>query len=60
MLEIITNSEGSGDWVAVIKDNSVIHTGHDISLFDFKSILESLDIDCRLVTTDDLGIERYC
>lgn len=42
MIKVIHNSQGSGDWVQVWNDDTLIHENHSISPNDLVDILNTL------------------
>lgn len=42
-VHIITNGNGSGDWVIVVLEGDVIYEGHSVSPFHMKDILEAVN-----------------
>jgi hypothetical protein len=59
MIRIITNSNGSGDWIRIIDSNDeILHEGHNISAFDLVMILQNLQIHSELVEVNDNQMEE--
>lgn len=60
MINVITNSMGSGDWVAVrdTKTGSILFEGHRITPMELASILEQLGHETDLVALTDEEMEE--
>lgn len=59
MVKVITNSEGSGDWVIVQLGNRIIHSGdNSISPRELVDIICHFK-HCELVEVDDEQIEEF-
>ena len=59
MVKVITNSEGSGDWVIVQLGNRTIHSGdNSISPRELVDIICHFK-HCELVEVDDEQIEEF-
>ncbi len=59
MIRVITNSNGSGDWIRIVdSNNEILHEGHRISAFDLVCILQNLQIHSKLVEVDDEQMEE--
>lgn len=59
MIKIITNSEGSGDWVIVQNGDEILFSGHRISPMELASILEQLEYDVDLISVTDEEMEQF-
>ena len=57
MIEIITNSMGSGDWVVVRNGDTVLYEGHRPSVWDLADIFSALDWETRVVELTDEQME---
>jgi hypothetical protein len=58
MVKVITNSNGSGDWIRVIDSNDeLVHDMHSISPMDLVMILQNLGIHAELIEVDDEQME---
>jgi hypothetical protein len=59
MIKVITNSNGSGDWVRIIdSNNELVHDAHRITPFDLVMILQNLGIQAELVEVNDEQMEE--
>lgn len=59
MIRVITNSNGSGDWIRIVDSNGEsLHEGHRISAFDLVCILQNLQIHSELVEVTDEQMEE--
>lgn len=59
MIKVLTNSEGSGDWVVVQMGNRVIHSGDSsISARELVEIISHFK-QAELVEMDDEQIEEF-
>lgn len=59
MIRVITNSNGSGDWIRIVDSNDeIVHEGHRISAFDLTMILQNLQIQSELVEVTDEQMEE--
>jgi hypothetical protein len=62
MLKVITNSNGSGDWVVVQgHSGSTLFSGHRVGALELKEILDIVSRDgCELIeVTDEQMEEEY-
>jgi hypothetical protein len=57
MIEIITNSMGSGDWVVVRNGDTVLYEGHRPSVRDIKFMLELIGHKVELCEVTDEQME---
>ena len=59
MVKVITNSNGSGDWIRVIdSNNELVYDAHRITPFDLVMVLQNLGIQTKLVEVDDEQMEE--
>lgn len=62
MIKVVTNSNGSGDWVVVqsgARDGmETLHEGHDIGPMDLVMILQRVGIHAELVEINDKELEE--
>lgn len=59
MIKVVTNSLGSGDWIAVKEDNNPsVMEGHRISAQDLVDILDYLGIEAKLIEVTDEELEE--
>lgn len=62
MIRVVTNSNGSGDWVVVRSGGrdgfESIHEGHDIGARDLVEILKRVGVQAELVEVDDEQLEE--
>lgn len=62
MIQVITNSNGSGDWINVRSVGQlgfeVLHEGHRIGPMDLVMILQNLGIHSELVELTDEEMEN--
>lgn len=59
MVKVITNSEGSGDWVCVQLGNRIIHSGDSsISARELVDIISHFK-HCELCEVDDEQIDEF-
>jgi hypothetical protein len=62
MIRVVTNSNGSGDWVVVqsgARDGmEELHSGHSIGPMDLVMILQNLGVHAELVEVDDEQMEE--
>lgn len=62
MIRVITNSNGSGDWVVVrsgARDGfETLHEGHRITPMDLVMILQNLGVHTELVEVTDEQMEE--
>jgi len=57
-IRVITNSNGSGDWVRVLDRNGeLVHDAHRITPFDLVMILQNFGIHAELIEVDDEQME---
>lgn len=61
MIKVVSNTQGSGDWVRVVGNNgSVIWEGHRANVFDLQYILNIVSQSgAKLVEVNDEGLEEY-
>ena len=58
-VKVITNSNGSGDWIRVVDANGeLVHDAHRISPFDLVMILQNLGIHAEMIEVDDEQMEE--
>lgn len=59
MIKVITNSNGSGDWIRVIDINGeLVHDAHRISPLDLVLILQNLGVNSELIEVNDEQMEE--
>ena len=58
MINIVSNSNGSGDWVVVEKDGEELFSGHRIGPMDLSAILEQLGLETDLIAVTDEEMEE--
>lgn len=60
MIKVVTNSLGSGDWVAVLgHSGSELFAGHRVGARELQEILDIVSRDgCELVEVDDEQLEE--
>lgn len=59
MINIVTNSEGSGDWITVLgPSREELFAGHRITALELASILEQLGLETDLVGVTDEQMEK--
>ena len=58
MIKIITNDQGSGDWITVMKDDQYLFEGHYLMSFDLEDILRSLGHEVSLISVTDEQMEE--
>ena len=60
MIKVITNSEGSGDWVVVqnTATGETLFEGHRITALELASILEQLGHETDIVNVTDEHMEE--
>ena len=61
MIEIVSNSLGSGDWIKVLgPDREILFEGHRIGVYDLVSILSSVApaTTVRTISVDDEQMEE--
>lgn len=62
MIRVITNSNGSGDWVVVqsgARDGmETLHEGHSISPMDLVEVLKRAGVHAQLVEVTDEELEE--
>ena len=59
MINIVTNSEGSGDWITVLgPGREELFAGHRITALELASILEQLGLETDLVPVTDEQMEK--
>lgn len=61
MIKVITNSNGSGDWIVVQGNGgSELFSGHSVSANDLQMILDIVTRDgCELIEVTDEEMESY-
>ena len=59
MINIVFNSNGSGDWVVVEKDGQELFSGHRVSPMDLGAILEQLGLETDLIAVTDEEMEEW-
>ncbi len=52
-IRIVTNAEGTGDYVVVYVDGVVGREGNTISLYDWQEILTFIGVDVKLIHLND-------
>lgn len=59
-IQVITNSNGSGDWVKVFYNTDLIYEGHSISPRDLVNIINSFysDNGAELIEVNDEQMEE--
>jgi hypothetical protein len=60
MIKVVSNTQGTGDWIRVLgHSGSVLWEGHRASVFDLHYILDIVSRDgAELIETNDEGIEE--
>lgn len=59
-LQVITNSNGSGDWCLVVRNGKVIYSGHSVSPRDLVSILSEVSATAvEFVENTDEEMEEF-
>ena len=61
MIRVITNSNGSGDWIVVQgHSGTTLFSGHNVTARDLHIILDLVSRDgCELIEVDDEELETY-
>lgn len=52
MIRVITNDEDSGDYVVILKDDKIIHSGHSLSVYDFAKLC---GVEVESVSDDEIN-----
>jgi hypothetical protein len=58
MIDVVTNSLESGDWIVVRHEGQTLHSGHRISAMDLVSIFEQLGLDADYIAVTDDDMEE--
>lgn len=56
MIKIVTNDQGSGDWILIERDGQIIFEGHHIRPFELEDILKALGHAVSLTSVTDSGL----
>lgn len=58
MIKIVTNNEGSGDWIVILKDERELFAGHNINIFELEDLLKELGHEVEQVSISDEEMEE--
>lgn len=58
MIKIVTNANGSGDWIVVADEQGDLWGGHSIRAYDLQEILKLLKVEAKLIEVDDTQLEE--
>jgi len=58
MIKVVTNSNGSGDWITIANDQGDLWGGHRVGAHDLYEILKMLKVEVDLIEVDDTQLEE--
>ena len=58
MIKIITNDQGSGDWITIKQGDQYLFEGHSIRPFELEEILRALGHTVEFISVTDEELEE--
>ena len=58
MIQIFTNSLGSGDWTVIKRGEQILFEGHNPSVWELAAIFEELGHTAGVIECDDVQMEE--
>jgi hypothetical protein len=58
MIKVITNDQGSGDWITIKQGDQYLFEGHSIRPFDLENLLRSLGHTVEFISVTDKEMEE--
>ena len=58
MIKIVTNDQGSGDWITIKQGDQYLFEGHSIHPFELEEILQALGHTVEFISVTDEEMEE--